>query len=232
LGEIVSANSIKRILREHGVEPPKGKGKRVSNGSWKKFIAAHMDCTVAVDFFTSPVLTWRGIVDAYSLVFIHHGSRRVWISLPTLSPDEDWVCRQFLGAIWWFEDQGITFRYLIRDRDRKFSAKFDEIIKDQLGHKRAVIKTSVRAPDMNAFVESFLSHAKSECHNNYWYFRSLDQLGRANSTYMTFHNEQRPHQSKSNNVLSLSNHPPVTTGNVKCQKLLGGLLQHYYRDVA
>jgi len=192
-----------------------------------------MDVTVAVDFFVSKVITYRGVFLAYSLVFIHHGSRRVWISEPTFNPHEDWCCHQLRGAIWWFEDQGIKPRYLIRDRDKKYSAKFDELAKKLTDNKRGVVKTSVKAPDMNAFVESQIGHMKIESHNHFWYFRSLAQLGKANSSYMTFYNSFRPHQGKDNNVLDPNfESPSSTSGEVRCHKMLNGILKHYYREAA
>ena len=75
---------------------------------------------------------------------------------------------------------------------------------------------------------------KSECHDHFWYFTSLEQLGRANSAYMEFHNNFRPHQGTDigNNVLDPDWEPPPETGDVRCRKLLGGLLRHYYREAA
>jgi hypothetical protein len=52
-------------------------GRRVPEGKWRKFIAAHMDVTVAIDFFICNVLTWHGIFQAYSMVFMHHASRQI-----------------------------------------------------------------------------------------------------------------------------------------------------------
>ncbi|MHC4886565.1 MAG: integrase core domain-containing protein [Planctomycetota bacterium] len=50
----------------------------------------------------------------------------------------------------------------------------------------------------NAYVESMIGHMKAECHNYFWLFISMKQLGRVNGTYMHFHNNFRPHQGKEN----------------------------------
>jgi putative transposase len=97
----ISTFSVKSILTQNGMEPPPRKGKKKLNGVWRKFIDAHMDTTVAIDFFTCKIVTLRGVFLAHSLVFLHHASRRVWISTPTLNPDEDWNIRQIKGAFWW-----------------------------------------------------------------------------------------------------------------------------------
>jgi len=85
---------------------------------------------------------------------------------------------------------------------------------------------------MNAFVETQIGHMKTECHDHFWFFTSLDQLGRANSAYMEFHNNFRPHQGRGNRVLDPDWEPPPETGPVRCRKILGGLLRHYYREAA
>jgi hypothetical protein len=70
---------------------------------------------VACEFFTKPVYTLRGKFDAYVLVFLHLGSRRVTMSQPTFHPDEAWVLQQARNVTTWLDDHGIEARYLIRD---------------------------------------------------------------------------------------------------------------------
>jgi putative transposase len=103
-----------------------------------------METTVAMDYFTSKLVTLRGVVLAYSFVFIHHASRRVWISQPTLNPDEAWNINQLKGAVWWFEDQGIDIQYMIRDRDKKYSEKFDWYVKELTGVVRLLCRHGPR----------------------------------------------------------------------------------------
>jgi putative transposase len=94
LGIKIGLSTISDILRRAGHHsiPEKGSGRPPSD--WKLFISSHMETLVATDFFTKPVLTWRGWVDAYVLVFIHIGSRRVFMSPATFNPTEDWVIQQ------------------------------------------------------------------------------------------------------------------------------------------
>jgi hypothetical protein len=79
-----------------------------------------------------------------------------------------------------------------------------------------------------------IGHMKAECHNYFWLFTSIKQLGRVNDTYMHFHNNFRPHQGKENCILTPSDQqaqaPPI--GTVLRTSMLGGLLNHYYREAA
>jgi putative transposase len=114
-----SLGSIKTILRRNGVTPPEDRVYSVT-GTWQKFVA-NVDSLVACDFLTKKVYSLFGSFDAYVLVFIHLGSRRVWMSPATLSPHDEWCRRQAIQACMWIEDEGIPFRHLIRDNDSKFT---------------------------------------------------------------------------------------------------------------
>ena len=112
-----------------------------------------MDTLVATDFFTKPVLTLRGWVDAYVLVFIHLGSRRVFMTPATFHPNEKWVLQQARNASMWLDDIGVHASHLIRDRDTKFSFAFDELWK---GSGTKIIKTPVRSPMANSYCECYI----------------------------------------------------------------------------
>jgi putative transposase len=61
----------------------------------------------------------------YALFFIAHGSSRVWLAGCTANPTGAWVTRQARNLGLHFSDQGV--RFLIRDRDSKYTGPFDEI---------------------------------------------------------------------------------------------------------
>ncbi len=135
----------------------------------------------------------------------------------------------------WLEDHNVELSYLIRDRDTKFSTGFDAII-ESVGAK--IVKTPVRAPNANAFSESWVGHLKRECLNWFLCF-SLKHLDFIVQTYARFYNEHRPHQSKGNLPLTFTG-VPVTpprssdepVGRIRCHQELGGLLKHYTREAA
>ena len=65
LGIRIGRTTIADILKRAGHHPIPEKGSGSPPGQWKQFINSHMDTLVATDFFTKPILTWRGWVGAY-----------------------------------------------------------------------------------------------------------------------------------------------------------------------
>jgi hypothetical protein len=110
---------------------------------------------VACDFFTVESLFLRRY---YALFFITHGNRRVWLAGCTANPTGAWVTQQARNLGLDFSDQGI--RFLIRDRDSKYSGPFDEVFRSE-GIR--IVKTPVRAPKANAIAERFIRTGRAEC---------------------------------------------------------------------
>lgn len=121
LGHAVSDQTVKNILRKHGIAPAP---KRSQITSWKDFLAAHMNVLAGCDFFTVEVLSWRGLVTYYVLFFIHLESRRVQIAGITRHPVQEWM--EQIGRSATQEDWGYLHpcRYVLLDRDTKFCASF------------------------------------------------------------------------------------------------------------
>ena len=125
------------------------------------------------------------------------------------------------------EEQGFSARYLIRDRDRKFTSMFDSIMKAE-GIEMCPLP--VRSPNLNAFIERFIQTLKIECLSRFVI------LGEKHSNYLTrefvdYYHRQRPHQSKENAPLIPSDTPP-SKGDIVCEERLGGVITHYYRKAA
>jgi len=133
----------------------------------------------------------------------------------------------------WMQDQGIELRYLIRDNDKKFTAQFDRFINDIAKEKKGkVIKTSIIAPDMNAYAESFIGSLKRECLSHFFCV-SLNQIDYIVRNYLIYYNHHRPHQGKDigNRVLD-KNFTPKKQGHIQYQSFFRGLLKSYYRQAA
>jgi len=83
----------------------------------------------------------------------------------------------------------------------------------------------------NAFCESLIGHFKAECLNHFVCF-NLEQLNYIVGKFLRYYNEFCPHQGKGidNRILDSNWQPPPPVGKVKRQRILGGLLNHYYRD--
>jgi len=229
LGLYAGANSVKRILNEAGIHPSPERLKKRPTLPWSTFIRAHMETMVACDFFSKTVFTLRGPRTAYVLVFIHLGSRRVFCSTPTYTPDSAWVTQQARNTLMWCTEQGITPDFLIRDADTKFSPSFDTVWASEAAR---VIQIPHRAPDANAFAESFIGTIKRECLDFFVCF-SRTQLDYILRTWVRHYNFERPHRGRDigNNVLHVD-FKPARDGPISRKRQLGGIVTSYTRHAA
>jgi len=228
-----SRSSVRRVLVEENILPdPDRHAPKGIQTPWRKFIAIHVNVMVACDFFAKTIWTPLGRKTAYVLSFIHLGSRKVFLSPSTYHPTDEWMQQQARNASMWAEEEGVDLRFLIHDRDSKFSEAFDmHFDRDDGG----IVRTPPGAPIANCFIESWIGSLKRECLNHFFCF-GLRQLDHIVQTYGLYHNEFRPHQG-------LGNEPPVrgtpsldaAAGKARSiyrRSWLGGLLAHYYRRAA
>jgi transposase InsO family protein len=184
-------------------------------------VKAHADTIVAMDFFTAEVWTARGLVTHYVLFALHHASRLVEIAGVTTNPDSAFmaqVARNLTDGVDGFlRDR----RYLILDRDTKFTAQFKRIL-DDAGID--VVTTAFQAPNMNALAERFVQSIKRECLERLILF-GADHLQRALNEFVAHYHLDRPHQGLGNRVLTVSASEPSKHGEVVVDERLGGLLR-------
>ena len=182
-----------------------------------------MDVLAATDFFTVEVLTPGGLITYYVLFFIHVGSRRIHIAGATPNPDERWV-KQLARNVT-MADVGFLegCRYLIHDRDTKFSLRF-RIVLEAAGIE--LIRTPFQAPNANAYAERFVRSIKEECLNRMILFGE-GHLRRAISEYLAHYHGERNHQGLENELIDGCDQAAV--GEVATRERLGGLLRYYHR---
>ncbi len=168
---------------------------------------------LACDFFTVETIALRRY---YVLFFIELGSRRVHLAGCTTNPTGAWVTQQArnLGFTGLFE----RMRFLIHDRDSKFTASFDEVFGSE-GVR--VVHTPVRAPQANAYAERFVRIIRTEC-LDYLLILGSRHLERVLRIYIQHYNRERPHRG-------LTLQPPQapqlklpTGGDVQRRDHLGG----------
>ena len=160
------------------------------------------------------------------LFFIDIASRSVHIAGVTPHPDNLWmtqIARNLIDA----EDGFLRARYLILDRDTKFSAEFRNALDRERIH---LIRLPPRSPILNAFAERFVRSIKSECLNRMIFF-GPDSLRHAISQFMAHYHAERNHQGLENQLLRP--HPIIAPSqSVHRRQRLGGMLNYYHRVAA
>ncbi len=226
LGIGIGLTTIRDILKRTGHKPSPQKSKTTPPIEWSDFIKANMESLIATDYFTKPIYTLFGKFDAYVLVFIHLGSRRIFMTPPTFNPDDQWLKIQIRSAAMWLDGIGVTPKYLIHDRDKKFSKMFRKFWRTE---KVKLVKIPPRSPQANAFCECVIGTTKAQCLNHFICF-SLAQLDYINRQWLKYYNNERPHQGKDigNNILR-PDFTPTSEGKIVRHESLGGVLAWYER---
>lgn len=220
LGHVVCRTTIANVLKEHGIVPAPERGRKTK---WRDFLRAHWDVLGATDFFSVDVWTPKGLVTYYVLFFIELSSRRVEIAGITPNPNAAFMA-QMARNITDSEDGFLReTRYLIHDRDTKYTDQFIRMLKDS-GTKN--VKLPRRSPNLNAYAERFVLSIKTECLDKLVLFGERS-LRRAISGYMIHFHEERNHQGLDNQLIDGA--PTVGDGDVECRERLGGLLKYYHR---
>ncbi len=127
----------------------------------------------------------------YVLFFIEHGTRRVHLAGITVHPTGGWVTQQARNLLMNLDDHADSFRFLIRDRDTKFTAAFDAVF---TGADIRIIKTPVRTPRANAIAERWIASARRECLDR-MLITGERHLRLVLSEYADDYNTHRPHRA-------------------------------------
>jgi putative transposase len=220
LGLTVSATTVKKILTQAGLGPA---GSR-SGLSWRSFLRAQAKSMLAVDFFTVETIALQRL---YVLFFIELGGRRVHLAGITPNPTGTWVTQQARQFTWTLQEQPDSFRFLIRDRDSKFTRDFDAVFRSE---GITIIKTPVQAPKANAFAERFVRTARAEC-LDWLLIVNRRHLERVLRVFFDHYNTHRPHRA-------LSLRPPAPAADmlaiptpptsIERHDRLGGLIHEYH----
>jgi hypothetical protein len=128
----------------------------------------------------------------------------VWIAGITANPDGAWVTQQARNLVVRLDDEGVCKRFLIRDRDSKFAASFDEVFRAE-GIR--VIKAPVRAPRARAHAERCVERLRRECLDRLLIL-GRRHLERVVHVYAQHYNGHRPHRSLDQRP-PLANPPPI-----------------------
>ena len=127
-------------MKSAGLDP----APRRSGPTWRQFLSVQARAILAVDFAHVDTVFLRRL---YVLVVIEHGRRHVHIAGITAHPTAAWVTQQARNLLMDLGDRADQLRFLIRDRDSKFTAAFDAVF---TGADIQIIRTPIRAPRANA----------------------------------------------------------------------------------
>jgi len=143
---------------------------------------------LAVDFFTVETIWLQRL---YILFFIELGNRRVHVAGCTSNPSAPWVIQQARQLSWTSAERAEPMRFLIRDRDQKFTDSFDEVFR---ADGIEVIRTPFRAPQANGVAERFVRTARSECFDRLLILNQ-QHLERIFAAFVDHYNGHRPHRA-------------------------------------
>ena len=180
---------------------------------------------LATDFFTVETV-WLQTV--YVLFFIELHTRQVHLAGCTTQPNSDWVTQQARQLIWKLHDSAQPpKRFLIHDRDTKFTASFDAVF---VSEGIEIVLTPPQAPNANAFAERWVRSVREECLDQLLIF-SERSLHRVLAEFVNYYNRARPHQGLHQQTPIL--YPPCPPqGAIRQRQVLGGLIRDYYREAA
>ena len=199
---------------------------RLSDMPWSKFLKAHWEGIAAADFFTVEVWSRLGLVRYLVFFVIDLPTRRVEIAGIAPVPNGLWmsqVARNLIDDISGFLRRK---RFLIHDRDPLYTRDFRALL-TKAGVKP--VRLPPQSPNLNAYAERFVLSIKSECLDRMVFFGE-GQLRGAIQSYVEHYHLERSHQGLGNRLIEGRSQPAA--GPVARQERLGGLLNHYYREVA
>jgi putative transposase len=185
VGVRVPPSTVRDILKRAGLGP----APRRTGPSWRQFLKAQAEGLIACDLFHVDIVFGKRI---YVLFFIEHATRIVHVADATANPTGAWVAQQARNVVMDLGDRAEQLKFLIRDRDAKFTCVFDEVF-TSLGAR--VIRTPVRAPRANAIAERWVGTVRRECTDRLLIYNQ-HHLRRVLAAYERHYNTHRPHRAR------------------------------------
>ena len=224
LGITIAASTVWQILKDAGIDPAPERAVT----TWSAFLRSQADAILACDFLETVPLTGQR---QYVLAVIEHATRRIPILGATAHPTAAWVTQAARNLVMDLEDAGTTIRYLIRDRDAKLPALFDEVLRDA---GIAVVLTGTRMPRMNAVMERWVRTCRRELLDRTLIWNQAHLL-HALREFESHYNDHRPHRALRQAAPLRPAPDPITEQaqiiqlDIRRRDRLGGILHEYER---
>lgn len=212
LGIEVSESTVSKYLIREGKPPSQ---------TWRTFLENHSQDIIATDFFTVPTATFRVL---FVLVVLSHDRREILHTNITSSPTAEWAARQIIEAVGLDEEP----KYLVRDRDRKFSAYFSRKVASA---GLTEIPTAPASPWQNAYAERVIGTIRREC-LDHTIILGEQHLRRTIKRYVGYYNGVRTHISLNKDAPKPRPVQFSNGGHIRARRHCGGLHHEYYRQVA
>ena len=219
LGHRVGAGTIRRILAAAGLTP----APRRASPTWRQFLASQASGILACDFVHVDTVFLQRL---YVFFAMEIQTRRVHILGVSAHPTGAWTAQQARNLLMDLGEYAARFKFLIRDRDSKFTAALDEVL---AGNGMRILKTPVRSPRANSFAERYAGTLRREC-LDHLLIHGERHLRRILAEYVRHYNEHRPHQSREQrSPLHEPGQSVDITGRIRRKQVLHGLINEYQR---
>jgi putative transposase len=168
-----------------------------------------------------------GLTRIYVLFLMEVDTRRVHVLGATTNPTGVCVAQRARNLMMELGERAKQLRFLIRDRDTKYTAVFDQVLTEE-GIK--IVRTPPRAPRANAHAERWVRTVRRECLDRILIYDARHLLTTL-TEYVAHYNEHRPHQGRAQRPPALETLPAAvtdrTTARVRRRKVLNGLINEY-----
>jgi len=219
LGYRIGAGTIRRILAAAGLTP----ARRRASPTWRQFLASQASGILACDFLHVDTVFLKRL---YVLFVMEIQTRRVHILGVTAHPTGAWTAQQARNLLMDLGERVGHFKFLIRDRDTKFTSAFDDVF---VGNGVRIIRTPPRSPQASYFAERYVGTLRRECLDHLLIYGE-QHLRRTLAEYSRHYNAHRPHQSR-------DQRPPLhepgqavdVTARIKRTQVVQGLISEYRR---
>jgi len=216
LGFSLAQQTIASLLRRHDIPPAL---QRAGSPAWQQLMRHYRHQLLASDFLTVETLWLQTL---YVLFFLEVGTRRVHVAGCTAHPTSAWVTQQARQFVWTFQTSSQRPRFLIHDRDSKFTPLFDAVFRSE---GRRILRTPICAPNANAFAERWVRSIRHECLNQLIIVNEV-HLRNVLREYTCYYNHRRPHQGLNQHIPELSI-ASDQKGRIHCRDVLGGIIHGY-----